>query len=886
MPRISTPILSSCAEPVVRVYATAISRLACLTLFVLTLLPISFFARAQEPEIHPSEVELGIIVTRTQEQAEDVLRDLRAGWDFCVEAREHSIDSTAVDGGYMGRLNPSQLRAELSAAVSGLKPGQYSTVTRMPNGFAVVTVFAKAPNRPDLDKKRIESMASRAAVRQSIVVSGNGEAKNAFEQFTKPAGWDHDLAQPCNIRKESMADALERMRKLMAEAAAQPPGEVPPRDMLEGYTAVAELNAYVGQMQPSIDAWLGAYKIAQQTFPASIPYLEETLGISYLHLAEMENGVFHANGTMDLFPPIDPHAHFEKQEHSKQAIEYFMRYLEQKPDDYEVRWMLNLAYVTLGQYPAAVPERFLIPPDTFSPAAGNTGTIGRFVDVAPASGLKTFKSSGGIIVDDFDNDGWLDVIASSNDMCEQLQFFHNNGDGTFTERTKQAGLTGQLGGLNIVEADYNNDGCMDLLVLRGGWEFPMRRSLLKNNCDGTFTDVTDQSGLGDTISESQTAAWADIDNDGYVDLFIGREKSPNQLFRNRGDGTFEDISHAAGIDKASFAKGVVAADYDKDGYVDFYVSNISDANLLFHNNHDKTFTDVARMAGVQAPLQSFAAWFFDYDNDGWPDLFVADYYSSVDEVVRSAMGKPFTVETPKLYHNMHNGTFADVTREVGLNRVYLPMGVNFGDIDNDGYLDMYLGMGDPSFVSMMPHVMLRNKDGKKFVDVTAETGTGEIHKGHGIAFADLLHNGQQDIVANMAGAVPSEKHAVRLLRNPGNDNDWINLHLVGVKSNRAAIGATIKITVENDGHIPRFICRTVGGTSSFGGNPMEQHIGLGHGARILSVEIWWPTSKTTQRFESMNKNEYFEIKEFANDYVKLARAPAKHNGGKTVVAGK
>src|SRR5580704_7606212 len=138
------------------------------------------------------------------------------------------------------------------------------------------------------------------------------------------------------------------------------------------------------------------------------------------------------------------------------------------------------------------------------------------------------------------------------------------------DHTTQAGLSNQLGGLNMVAADYNNDGCMDLLVLRGGWEMPMRRSLLRNNCDGTFTDVTVASGLGGIVTATQTATWADIDNDGFLDLFIGNENAPSQLFRNKGDGTFEDISHSAGIDKTAFTKGVVAADYDKDGYPDFY----------------------------------------------------------------------------------------------------------------------------------------------------------------------------------------------------------------------------------------------------------------------------------------------------------------------------
>jgi tetratricopeptide (TPR) repeat protein len=826
------------------------------------------------------ERELGIIVTSSAGAAQEALKQLKAGMDFCIIAKEKSIDSTAEECGYMGLMNPQQLRDDLRDGFSPLKPGDLSGIVKTPKGFAILTVFAKAPNRPDLDKKRITAMGSSKAVRQSIVVSGQGEAKSVFDQFPKSDGWQNTLDQPCSIRKASMADALDRMGKLIAEAESQPPGEVPPRDLLEGYTAIAELHAYIGEMQPSIDAWLKAYKVAQANFPGSVAYLQETIGISYLHQAEMENGIYRNSTNLDIFPPIDPKAHFEKQDHVKTAIEYFLLYLEQHPDDQEVKWMLNLAYVAMGQYPSGVPAKYLISAGIVTPDNGNN--LGRFTDVAVSAGLKAFKTSGGIVVGDFDNDGLLDVFASSNDMCEQLQFFHNNGDGTFTDRTSEAGLTGQIGGLNIVQADYNNDGCMDLLVVRGGWEFPMRRSLLKNNCNGTFTDVTIESGLGAQASESQTAVWADIDNDGFVDLFIGNEKQPSQLFHNRGDGTFEDISHAAGIDRTSYTKGVTAADYDKDGYVDFYVSNISDANFLFHNNHDNTFTEVARMAGVQAPLLSFATWFFDYDNDGWPDLFVTDYFSSVDEVMRSAQGLPFTIETPRLYRNNHDGTFEDVTVKAGLGKVYQPMGANFGDIDNDGNLDIYLGMGDPSFVSMMPHTMLHNKDGKSFEDVTAATGTGEIHKGHGIAFADIERNGHEDIVMNTAGAVPSEKHALRLFRNPGNDNDWINLHLTGVKSNRAAIGAEIKITIENDGAKARSLYRTVGGTSSFGGNPIEQHIGLGHGARIVSIEVWWPASNTRQQFNAVRKNQYLEIKEFEKDFTAIQRKPFQLGGGKTL----
>jgi hypothetical protein len=502
------------------------------------------------------------------------------------------------------------------------------------------------------------------------------------------------------------------------------------------------------------------------------------------------------------------------------------------------------------------------------------------VDVGPSAGLKLFSEAGGVIVDDFENNGLLDVVTSSIDFCESLHYFHNNGDGTFTERTKEAGLADQLGGLNIIQADYNNDGCVDILVLRGGWEFPIRKSLLRNNCDGTFTDVTDASGLGASITATQTAAWADIDNDGYLDLFIGNENGPSQLFRNKGDGTFEDISHAAGVDKVAFTKGVVAADYDQDGYMDFYVANYFGGNFLYHNNRDRTFTEVGKEAGVQETQGSFVAWWFDYNNDGWPDLYVSSYYGGDEEVMRTYLGLPHTVQTMKIYKNLGNGTFQDATKEVGLDKVFMPMGSNFGDVNNDGYPDIYLGSGNTSFAALLPHVLLLNKEGKSFVDITASSGTGELHKGHGIAFADLARNGNEDIVAEIGGAVPSDAHALRLFKNPGSGNDWINVHLVGVKTNRGAIGARIKVTVRDQGQPERSIYRTVSSGGSFGANPMEQHIGLGRSAQILNLEIWWPTSNTRQNFSNVGTNQFIEIKEFARAYTQLKRTPVSLGGPK------
>jgi hypothetical protein len=367
-------------------------------------------------------------------------------------------------------------------------------------------------------------------------------------------------------------------------------------------------------------------------------------------------------------------------------------------------------------------------------------------------------------------------------------------------------------------------------------------------------------------------------------------------FVKSGPVIFEDISKKAGLATWTHkmgtpakdyiietkGSGVCLLDYDNDGWLDIYVVNGSTVDALtgkeapphaalFHNNHDGTFTDVSEKAGVTNGRWGFGCAVADYDNDGWPDLFVTSYYVSVDESVRSYLGLSPNAETLKLYRNLGNGTFRDVTAEAGLDRVLMPMGANFGDIDNDGFLDIYLGTGNPSYASLLPNVLLHNKDGKIFTDVTASSGTGELHKGHGVAFADLDNDGDEDLLTEIGGAVPGDSHAFRLFENPGNGNDWISLHLIGVKTNRAAIGARIKVTVQNEDKTMRSIYRTVGSGGSFGASPLTQHIGLGKSARILGLEIWWPASNTRQTFSNVAVNQFLEVKEFAKDYATLVR---------------
>ncbi len=821
-----------------------------------------------------------LLVVNSSEEAERMLTRLKNGFDFAVLARENSTDATAADGGFLGSVDTASLRPELRDALRGLRPGDLSQIVKLPTGYALMKVLPESEvvGLGEVNRARQTAIAAEGSVKYGPSVGAGGGPIAAIRQISKPDDWDQDPQAICEVHLRAYATAMDRVNKLLDPADGHNLAHTSanPYDWVSAGYEKGQLYAYVGDMPKATAEWEAAYRFAQAKFPKALPFLDDVLGIGYLHQAEMENDIYHNPGDRCLFP-MRTDMKYQHPGSSEKAVQHLLKFLEQTPDDIEAKWMLNVAEMTLGNYPDRVPPQYLIPPSLFA----STENVGRFIDVAPEAGLNLFAMSSGVVVDDFDNDGLLDVITSSFDPCAPMHFFHNNGDGTFSDRTAAAGLANQLGGLNLIAADYNNDGCLDVLVLRGAWEpLPQRKSLLRNNCDGTFTDVTVASGLAKPATSSQAAAWADINNDGLLDLFVVNEHGPSQLFLNKGDGTFQDISHSAGIDRVDFSKGVAAADYDGDGYVDFYVSNINNkgSNFLYRNNHDGTFTEVAAQAGVPGTGNSFANWFFDYDNDGWPDLFVASYNTSVEENLKTYMNLPHNWGTLKLYKNLGNGTFRDVTKETRLDKVYMPMGSNFGDIDNDGYLDIYLGTGSPSYASLVPNVMLRNNEGKSFVDVTASSGTGELHKGHGVAFADLDNDGDLDILTSIGGATPGDSHTFRLFENPGNGNDWIMLKLVGVKANRGAVGAKIKVTVNNEGRGTRAIYRTVGSQSSFGGSPLRQHIGLGKSASILKIEISWPGTAAPQTFSNVGKRQFIEVKEGASQFTKLEYRPYRLGG--------
>jgi tetratricopeptide (TPR) repeat protein len=850
-------------------------------------LGVILFSRVAQTFDDDNAIPVRLIVLSSAQDAQATLDRLKAGDDFAVLAREKSVDATSTDGGFLGKIDPNSLRPELRDALRGVGAGQLSKIVRIPSGYAVLEVLTEreAADLGSADRALQAAIASEGSVRIAPLVGGQDEALSLLVQRTLPEAWGQDLHAVCEDFRQSPLKLLKQM-----DAMADPSNKESPLlarttkrlDVMNFYVGRGQIYAYQGEMAKAVEQWEIAYRIAAADVPDAVPLMEEVLGTGYLHKSEMDNDVYRNPGDRCIFP-MRPDLRYSQTASAAKAMQYFTKYLERKPDDLEVKWLLNLTYMYMGNHPSGVPSKYLLPLPSFgSSTAGEKP--GRFIDVAHQAGLNLFAMAAGVIVDDFENNGLLDVATSNWNLCEPMHYFHNNGNGTFTDQADKAGLTDQTGGLNIVQTDYNNDGCTDILVLRGSW-YPQnlahRKSLLRNNCNGTFTDVTKESGLAKPATNTQAGVWADINNDGFLDLFVGNETGPSQLFLNKGDGTFEDISHSAGIDRTAFTKGVAAADYDNDGYVDFYVSNLNGGNYLYRNNHNLTFTNIARQAGVPGVGKGFAAWFFDYDNDGWPDLFVTSFYASIEETLETYLGLPNKAGTMKLYKNLGNGAFRDVTKETGLDKVFMPMGANFGDVNNDGYPDIYLGTGNPSYASLVPNVLLLNKEGKSFVDVTASSGTGELHKGHGVAFADIDNDGDEDIITSIGGAQPGDSHAFRLFENPGNGNDWIGLKLVGVKANRAAIGARIKVTVKNGGEGTRSIYRAVSSGGSFGASPLEQHIGLGKLAQIVSVEILWPgSSRTPQTFTNVGKNQFLEIKEFSTEYTKLERRPVRLGGAK------
>ena len=690
-----------------------------------------------------------------------------------------------------------------------------------------------------------------------------GAPDGSFPEFARAAAALRDSDDPFFGRRE--------LPRLLAQRQA-----LAPDDHLGAIDLDLKLYAHqlrLGEVDAAIASGERALAGANAE-PSLQPRLAEFhywRGLGYLRRAEQSNCIARHRPACCIWPLQGDGLHTDA-EPAHTAMLAFLEVLARQPDNRGARWLANVAATACSrrdELPAALrwPQR----PVAASP-------IPRFVDRAADLGIDTFDISGGAAIADFDGNGFLDLVSTASEPEAPMHLFLNGGDGTFRETTAEAGLQHQLGGLNCMAADYDGDGDQDLLVLRGAWLKDLgriRNSLLQNDGRGHFRDVTFAAGLALPACPTQAAAWGDFDGDGDLDLFVGNESRkeplpgmpeggdfPSQLFRNEGDGTFVDVAAAAGVTNDRYCKGVCVGDYDDDGDLDLYLSNIG-RNRLYRNDGGMHFTDVTPALQVTQPEErSFACWFFDYDNDGRLDLFVAGYQATIDEVAADLLREngeraPAGGVLPRLYHNL-GGRFEDVTARTGLDRVTLPMGANFADLDGDGWLDIYLATGEPGYQVLIPNLLFRNEGGRHFADATEAAGLGHLQKGHGVAFADLDHDGDVDLFHQLGGFYPGDGFYNALFENTGTGRLLV-LELRGTRGNRAAYGARVQVDLVTPTG-PRSLHRAVGSVGSFGSSTVRQELGLGDATAVTRVVVRWPGG-AAQEWRELPPGGHFELVE-------------------------
>jgi hypothetical protein len=530
----------------------------------------------------------------------------------------------------------------------------------------------------------------------------------------------------------------------------------------------------------------------------------------------------------------------------------------------------------------------------------------KFVDVARQAGLteKTIygdehrnrylleTTGAGAAFIDYDNDGWEDIYLVNGTRLEGLppgvkatnRLYRNNGDGTFTDVTERTGLVRSGWGQSVCVGDYDNDGNDDLFISSYG-----KNALYHNNGNGAFTEVAEKAGVANNRTRwGSGCAFLDYDRDGYLDLFVASyidldlktaplpETGPclykgvmvacgppgltggvNTLYRNNGNGTFTEVSEKSGITKANgtYGLGVLVGDFDNDGWPDIYVANDSAPAAFYHNNRNGTFTDIGIEAGCAfsvdgKPQAGMGVTAGDYDRDGWLDIFKTN----------------FAGDTSSLYHNTGKGIFDDVTfpAGLGLNTRWLGWGCSFVDVDNDGWPDIFLVNGHvyPEVEKLTTEagyaqrkVLYHNLQNGRFADVSDKAGEAIMrpNASRGAAVGDYDNDGDMDILINSVNGLPE------LLRaDSSNKNSWIKVKTIGVKSNRDGIGARIKVLTADGSQIDE----VRSGGSYYSQNDLRVHFGLGRNQQVKTIEIRWPSGQV-DTLRDLAVNQLVTIKEGA-----------------------
>jgi FG-GAP-like repeat len=533
------------------------------------------------------------------------------------------------------------------------------------------------------------------------------------------------------------------------------------------------------------------------------------------------------------------------------------------------QWLLNFCYMTIDAFPQEVPPKYLIQTEFIDSFYGaHKSEIEKqysylmFEDRAKELGVDTYNTGRGVAVEDFDNDGYLDIVTGGS--FDVVKYYKNDHGRGFIDKTEEVGLGGIKQPFVITCADYDNDGWVDIFFGRPFGSY----SLYRNNRDGTFTDVTASSGLNagkadDEINATWVSAWADVNGDGYLDLFVAqwgfkipfvsglmaKPRIDSKLFINQ-NGHFVDKTEEFGLSdivEDQYFIGAAFGDYNSDGYPDLFLSSpLRNTSVLLKNISGNRFekTNLIDATGV-----GFSAAFVDINHDGRLDIFQAGFADA-----KSSTEQAVFRENVNRYHSGHSTIFLQTPdgkferRDDFFDMPMSTMGASFGDINNDGCYDFYLGTGDPEGWFILPNLMYLGETqgtgcAEHLTNISMLNGFGTIQKGHGIVFFDFDNDGRQDVYSSLGGMWPADAWPNQFFVNKSNlKNSWVKIRLRGRKTNHFGVGATIKVVAENQKHDEIVRYYLMDQKTGFGSGPYLAHIGLMNATQINGVEVYWPAS--------------------------------------------
>ena len=547
-----------------------------------------------------------------------------------------------------------------------------------------------------------------------------------------------------------------------------------------------------------------------------------------------------------------------RMERFAEGIPYALQACRDIPDDVRYRWMLRTLTIQAGQPENSIPREFRLNVPAASPSPFPLR------DVTSDSGVGRMALGRGAAWGDFDNDGRDDILVGAERAPFRL--LRNRGDGTFEDVAAQMGLIDPVGlGCYASQfVDYDNDGFQDIFLTSNGWGGGGRLFLFHNERGKRFVDVTQSAGLGAPVN-AFGASWADYDKDGHVDLAVasgiidpeGGDRI--RLYHNDGKDKFHEVGDLAGLTPKARWISLCWGDYNGDGWPDLLATSFDSGPYLFRNLGNGRFEDVSVQAGIRARTHAYTCEFFDYDNDGKLDIFVSTYpegdFKAMIETKISGTAVP-SAQRQLLLRNNGDGTFSNVTEQADITGWYGAMSSQVADLDNDGFEEIVLGTGNPELDWCEPKPLFRNNGKGQFSDVGESSGL--VHYGmlHGMAFSDYNDSGNLSLFGSFGGFYWGSRETSRLYRNLGAGNSSLEIRLVGTRSCRDAIGA--RVVASMDKHK---IYKWVDGGNGFGcTNSRVVHLGLGRETRVNQLQIEWP-SGLHQSFANISASQRIEIVE-------------------------